>query len=214
LAAKNLTDHRVGMNVRAQVPQLHHAVIYGEGVFEELGKEEFWPQFTDWMGFLSGVYFPLLTSDGSDDLRIEYEHIPATYGRHFMWTSGLTEDDVLRGSELGPNGHGIHTTWGHLFPSGMRWDSSVHYENRDSDLFAQEIFPSGGRNRVLLVKVKDNPSETRFRMTASLEWRTREKFVVHPEFGYERVWSFDFKPGSDRNNFLATISLRWYPGFK
>ena len=32
LYSQNLADHRIGINVRAQIPQLHHAVIYGEGV--------------------------------------------------------------------------------------------------------------------------------------------------------------------------------------
>ncbi len=210
--APNLTDHRIGINVRAQIPQLHNAVIYGEGVFEELGKESFWLQFTQWMGFLSGFYFPLLTSDGSNDLRIEYEHIPAAYGRHFMWTSGLTEDNVLRGSELGPDGHGVHVTWGHLFPSGAWWKNAAHYEYRDSDLYTQRRPYPGGPME--LVHVADRPLESRFRVTTSLEWTTHEKFVVRPEFGYERVWNFDFATGSNRNNFLAAVSLRWFPGFK
>ena len=209
---ENLADHRIGINVRAQIPQLHKAVVYGEGVFEDLGKESFWPQFTQQMGFLSGLYFPLLTPDGSNDLRIEYEHIPAAYGLHGMWTSGLTEDDVLRGSELGPDGHGIHVTWGHLFPSGTQWKNAVHYENRDSDLYTVTLSSSGGPNEV--VQAEDRQSESRFRATTSLEWTTHEKFVVRPELGYERVWNFDFAAGSHRNNFLAAVSLRWFPGFK
>jgi hypothetical protein len=209
---QNLTDHRIGLNVRAQIPQLHRAVIYGEGVFEDLGKESFWPQFTQQMGFLSGLYFPLLTADGSNDLRIEYEHVPAAYGRHGMWTSGLTEDDVLRGSELGPDGHGIHVTWRRLFPSGTQWKNAVHYENRDSNLYTASPSSSGGPDEI--IQVEDRPSESRFRVTTSLEWTTHEKFVVRPEFGYEHVWNFDFATGSNRNNFLAAVSLRWFPGFK
>ena len=209
---QNLADHRVGINVRAQIPQLHNAVIYGEGVFEDLGKESFWPQFTQQMGFLSGVYFPLLTSDGSDDLRIEYDHIPAAYGRHGIWTAGLTEDGVFRGGELGPDGHGIHMTWGHIFPSGALWESGVHYENRDSNLYTASRSSSGGPNEI--IEVEDRQSENRVRATTSLEWRTHERFTLRTEFGYERVWDFDFKPGADRNNFLAAVSLRWHPGFK
>ena len=210
LYGQNLTDHRLGFNARAQIPQLHRAEVYGECVFEDLGKESFWLQFTQWMGFMSGFYFPLLTSDGSNDLRIEYEHIPASYGRHGIWTSGLTEDDVLRGSELGPDGHGIHVIWGHSFQSGTRWKNAVHYEYRDSDLYTQSRAYAGGP--VELFHVESRPLESRFRLTTSLEWTTHEKFVVRPEFGYERVWGFDFRPGSDRNNFLAAVSVRWLAG--
>jgi len=129
-----------------------------------------------------------------------------------MWTSGLTEDDVLRGSELGPDGHGIHGTWGHFFPSRMQWKNAVHYEYRDSDLYTMSRAYAGAPN--LLVHVEDRPLESRFRVTTSLEWTTHEKFVIRPEFGYERVWNFDFATGSNRNNFLAAVSLRWCPGFK
>ncbi len=208
----NVADHRSGFNARVNIPKLHNAVVYGEGIFEDFGKESFWPQFTQQMGFLSGVYFPLLTNDGSDDLRIEYEHIPAAYGRHTMWTSGLTQDDVLRGSELGPDGHGVHVTWGHQFPSGTQWESAVHYENRDSNLYTVTQSSAGGPDQVVLAE--DRPSESRFRMTASLEWMTNTRIAVRPEFGYERVWDFDFKPGCNRNNIFAAVSLRWYPEFK
>ena len=208
---KNVADHRSGLNVRAEIPRLHHAVIYAEGIFEDYGRKAIWTQMTQQMGFLSGIYFPLLTSDGSDDLRMEYEHIPAFYGRQGIWTAGLTEDSVLRGSELGPDGHGIHVTWGHFFPSGTQWKNAVHYEFRDSNLYVSTLYPVGGPDEVVIVE--DRPSESRLRLTTSLEWTTREKFVIRPEFGYERVWSFDFKPGSDKNNFLAAVSLRWLPGW-
>ena len=209
---KNLADHRIGINVRAQIPQLHDAVIYGEGVFEDLGKESFWPQFTQQMGFLSGFYFPLLTSDGSNDLRIEYEHIPAAYGRHGIWTSGLTEDNVLRGSELGPDGHGIHVTLGHLFPSGTQWKNAVHYVNRDSNLYTASLSSYGGPNEI--IQMEDRQSESRFRAMTSLGWISQNGFGLRQELGYERIWNFDFATGSNRNNFLAAVSLRWVPKFK
>lgn len=209
---QNLADHRIGVNARAQIPKLHHSVVYGEGIFEDLGRESFWPQFTQQMGFLAGWYFPLLTSDGSDDLRIEYDHVPAAYGRHYLWTSGLSEDDKLRGSELGPDGHGIHITWGHDLPSGKRWQSAMHFENRDSNIYTATLSSAGGQNEI--VQVEDRQSESRFRVTTSLEWRTKTRFVVRPELGYERVWDFDFVSGANRNNFLAAVSVRWHPGFK
>ncbi len=209
---KNVADHRSGFNVRVDIPQLHHAVVYGEGVFEDFGRDSFWPQLTQQMGFLSGVHFPLLTADGSNDLRIEYDHIPGAYGRHGIWTSGLTQDGVMRGSELGPDGHGIHVSWGHVFPSGMRWENAVHYENRDSNLYTVSLSPVGGPDKVLVAE--NRPAENRFRATASLEWRTQGNVCVRPEAGYERVWDFGFNPGSNRNNFLAAVSVKWHPGSK
>jgi len=209
---KNVADHRSGFNIRVDIPQLHHAVVYGEGILEDFGRHSFWPQLTQQMGFLSGVHFPLLTADGSNDLRIEYENIPGAYGRHGIWASGLTQDGRMRGSELGSDGRGVHINWGHIFPSEMRWESALHYENRDSNLYTVSLSPVGGPDKVLVAE--DRPSENRFRLTTSLEWRTHGNIRVRPEFGYERVWDFDFNPGSNRNNFLAAVSVKWHPGSK
>jgi hypothetical protein len=204
--SQNLADHRIGMNVRAEIPQLHRAVVYGEGVFEDLGRPAFWPQLTQQMGFLSGLYFPLLTSDGTNDLRIEYEHIPAAYGRHSVWTSGLSEDNLLRGSELGPDGHAIHSNWGHLLKSGIRLASAAHYENCDSNAY---IVPPSSKGKVILVD--DNPQEHRLRFGASLYWQMHDQLLIQPQFGYERVWNFSFNPQVARNNFLGAIYIKWLP---
>jgi hypothetical protein len=209
--SQNLTDHRVGVNLRAEIPQLHRAVFYAEGIFEDLGRESTWPQFTQQMGFLSGLYFPLLKNDGSDDLRIEYEHIPASYGRHFLWISGLAEDDLLRGSELGPDGQAIHLSWGHLLPSGIQIKSEAHYENRDSDIYTTTPSSRGQPDKV--IRVTDNTMEHRFRILASLDWEISDGVVFCPQIGYERAWNYSFNPAMHRNNFLGAISMKWLPGF-
>jgi hypothetical protein len=203
-------DNREGMNIRVQIPRLHHAVIYTEGVFEDFGRESFWPQFTQQMGFLSGLYFPLLTADGSNDLRIEYENSPGIYGRHGLYASGLTENNILRGSELGPDGQAVHVSWRHLFPSGVQLRGEAHYENRDSDIYAQTLTSRNEGDKVF--SSIDNPNEHRFRIASSLDWRFNSRWIIRPQFGYERVWNYDFDTRVNRNNFLGAISLRWFPG--
>jgi hypothetical protein len=204
-------DNREGIDVRVHIPQLHNAVVYAEGVFEDFGRKSFWPQFKEQMGFSSGLYFPLLTKDGSNDLRIEYEHSPAAYGRHGLYASGLTEDDRLRGSELGPDGTGIHATWRHLFPSGTQLKSEAHYENRGSDSYSTTLTSKGEPDKV--IRVTNNPTERRFRLTSSLDWRCSYRWIFRPQLGYEHVWNYNFDNRANKNNFLGAISLVWYPGY-
>jgi hypothetical protein len=204
-------DNREGFDVRVQIPQLRNAVVYTEGVFEDFGRDSFWPQFTEMMGFTSGIYFPLLTADGSDDLRIEYEHSPAAYGRHFMYASGLSLDDRLRGSELGPDGNGIHVTWRRSFQSGAQLRYEAHYENRGNDMYTQMPSPNG-IDRV--TKLTNNPKEHRFRLVSSLDWKLGAGLTIRPLFGYERSRNYHFEIGSGRNNFLGAVSLRWFPAIK
>ena len=199
-------DNREGFDVRVQIPQLRNAVVYTEGIFEDFGRDSFWPQFTEMMGFSSGVYFPLLTADGSNDLRIEYEHNPAAYGRHFMYVSGLSLDDRLRGSELGPDGKGFHVIWRRSFRSTAQFRGEAHYEDRGNDLYTQRPSPNGADK---VIKLTDNPKEHRFRLVSSLDWKLGAGMTVRPIFGYERVGNYDFEDGVGRNNFLGAISIRW-----
>jgi hypothetical protein len=204
-------DNREGFDVRLQIPQFHNAVVYAEGVFDDFGRKSFWPQFTEQMGFSSGIYFPLLTKDGSNDLRIEYEHSPAAYGRHFPYTAGLTVDDRSRGSELGPDGIGINAKWRHLFPSGTQLRGEVHYEGRRGDLYTQTPTSDGGVDRV--IRVTDNPTERRFRLISSLDWKFSYRWILRPQLGYEHVWNYNFDDHVNKNNFLGAVTLVWYPGY-
>jgi hypothetical protein len=204
-------DNREGFDVRVQIPQLHRAFIYAEGVFEDFGRESFWPQFTEQMGFSSGLYFPLLTSDGANDLRFEYEHSPAAYGRHYLYTSGLTLDNRLRGSEIGPDGTAFHVIWRHVFPSNTLLRGEAHYEGRRGDTYRQTPTENGGVDRV--IRVTNHPIERRLRFTTSLDWRFDFRWIFRPQIGYERVWNFNWDSNISRNNFLGTVSLVWYPGY-
>jgi len=207
-SAQESMDNREGFDVRVQIPQLRNAVVYAEGIFEDFGRDSFWLQFTEMMGFSSGIYFPLLTADGSDDLRIEFEHSPAVYGRHFMYVSGLSLDDRLRGSELGPDGKGLHVIWRRSFRPTAQFRGETHYEDRGNDLYTQRPSPNGADK---VIKLTDNPKERRFRLVSSLDWELGSGLTVRPIFGYERVGNYDFEDGVGRNNFLGAISLRWIP---
>jgi len=114
--------------------------------------------------------------------------------------------------ELGPDGHGIHVTLEDLFPSGTQWKNAVHYVNRDSNLYTASLSSYGGPNEI--IQVEDRQSESRFRAMTSLGWISQNGFGLRQELGYERIWNFDFATGSNRNNFLAAVSLRWVPKFK
>ena len=204
-------DNREGFDVRVQIPQLRNAVVYTEGIFEDFGRDSFWLQFTEMMGFTSGIYFPLLTADGSDDLRIEYEHSPAAYGRHATYLSGLSLDSRLRGSELGPDGKGFHATWRHSLQPATQLRIEAHYENRGSDRYTQRPSPNGADK---VIRLTNNPKEQRFRLVSSIDWKFGTGLSVRPLFGYERVRNYNFDTGTDRNNFLGAISLRWTPAMK
>jgi capsule assembly protein Wzi len=207
----NLADHRFGLNLRATFPFLRNTVFYAEGIFEDFGRASFWPQFTEQMAFQSGIYIPLLTSGGADDLRIQYEHIPAAYGRHSQWISGLALNRRLRGSETGPDGQNFMVEWRHGFSGNKALRISFDYDNRDSDIYTTTLSSSGGPDRV--VKAVDNVTEHRIRLTAGFSWPLRRDVRLDLEAGYERAHNAAFVRHADDDNFLGSLSLTYAPNF-
>jgi len=204
----NLADHRIGANIRFDIVPLRHTVLYLEGVFEDFGHASFLPQFSEQMAFQSGFYVPRLSIDGTDDLRVQYEHVPPAYGRHSSWSSGLTLNRRLRGSETGPDGQTVTVEWNHDFSPKVTMQNIFAYHNRDGDLYTVTLSPSGGSDRV--VKTTNNPTEHRLHYTNDLLWDVSSAVRLEFEFGYEYVHNFGFVRGQNRNNVLGglTVTLR------
>lgn len=203
----NKADHRFGLNLRFSIPPLRHTVVYGEGIFEDFGRESFWLQFTQQMGFLGGIFIPVLTADGANDLRIQYEHIPAGYGRHGGWISGLSLNNLLRGSAVGPQGQSVSIEWNHILSDVLRINSMVQYINSGNDQFKTELSSTGGADKV--VKITDNPQEHRFLCEAQIYWRVQPWMLAVPMFAYEHIENFDFVQDASRENFMAGFEMRF-----
>ncbi len=208
-AGPNVADHRLGFNIRGSIPQLNGMVLYVENILEDLGRHSFYHQFVDLAAWQVGIYMPLLTSDGQDDLRLEYQYMAPIYGRHSSWTSGLSENRLSRGSDLGPDAESFRLEWNHDLDTGTFFQGAAIFEQRDGDLFTQPLSSEG--TAVDVVKTVDNPTEDRFRLTSAVVWPCKLWLDVKPQAGYEHVWNTNFVQGASRNNFLAEIQLVFKP---
>lgn len=202
----NVGDHRFGFNLRFQIPQLRNMTAYAEGAFEDFGRESFFHQFTQQMAFQSGIYLPLLTSNGKNSLRLQYEHIPAAYGRHGQWTSGLTLNSLSRGSPFASQSTNLLAEWEHLFSIDRRLKVRALYFNNGNDQFSTTQSSTGGPNRVF--KTVDNPQEHRFLMEGVYSW-PMGKLALEPRLGYEFISNFNFQQDEDRYNILLGINLNY-----
>ena len=205
----NVSDHRMGVDWRLRIPPLHNAEWYFESVWDDLGRHTLHANFTEQMGFMSGFYFPLLTSDEKIDLRIEYIHLPPILYHHGTWLSGYALNRRLIGSEVSPDGDRISVVVKRALDKKKQVGITTVYENRDSDLYRQTISPEGGPDRV--VKTANNPTEHRYRMVFDFSYRLRKEWSVELQGGYERVQNFNFTMGDDLNNFLSGISIVYLP---
>ena len=206
-----VADHRLGFDWRLRIPPFRNAEWYFETLWDDIGRETFIVNITQQMAFVSGLYFPRLADDGSTDLRIQYSHLPPLLYHHGTWNSGYSLNQHLLGDESGPDSDVFQLKIVHNLGEQYRLGFESGYANRDSDIYTQTTSSQGGPDRV--VKVTDNTTEHRFHFLASLDWMIRPRLLLQPAFAYERVFNFDFIPGSGRNNFLGRIELTWHPYF-
>lgn len=200
-------DNRFGLNLRFQIPPLHNSVVYAEGVFEDFGRESFFLQFTQQMAFQSGIYLPLLTANTKNSLRLQYEHIPAAYGRHGLWTSGLTQNGLSRGSPHGSQSQSLLAEWDYIFAFPQKLKVRVLYTNNGSDQFGTTLSSTGGPDRIF--KTADNPQEHRFLTEALLTWPVAKKWSIEPRLGYEFVSNFNFQQNNDKHNVVVGSLLSY-----
>lgn len=203
----NIGDHRVGWNLRFNIPELKRSVIYAEGVLEDRRLRAFWHQFTQQMAFQSGIYMPLLTSDGKNSLRFQYEHIPAAYGRHGSWTSGLSINGLSRGSPFASQSQNIFAEWEHMYTLERKIKVRTMYVNNGADLFANDVAAGGGSRKIF--KTADNPQEHRFLTEALLTWPVAKKWSIEPRLGYEFVSNFNFQQNNDKHNVVVGSLLSY-----
>ena len=206
-AGRNITDRRFGIDLRLRILPLRNMEWYFETMWDDFARETFHVNFTEQMGLITGLYFPLLLSDGSLDMCIEYTHIPPILYRHIIWTSGYVLNQRLLGSEVGPDGDQIQVRLRKDFENDTELELNFMYENRDSDIYTQSQNSQGGVNRV--IKISNNPSEYRWRAEVGSSKLIQKNVKINVRLGYERVKNFNFSVGDDEDNFLINTGITY-----
>lgn len=201
----NTASNRIGsFEFMWRIPQWRGLQFYYEFTLDDLSIEQY--KFVHESVNRVGLHMPRLSNDGRNGLRLEYQHSGFLPYRHGQFISGWTNHQRLMGDELGPDGQSVYATYS--FKPTIYWQNSFQFawETRDSDVY---LIPNiGGARRII-----DNLSEDRYRLTSANNLKMNQNLHITLNLGYERVQSFNFVPGNDRNNFLTDIKLTWYPEF-
>ena len=207
----NIVNHELGLDFRFFLPMLRNSQIYLDMQLEdrELGTPLF--MFTDLMNYQTGFYIPRLTSDGNMDLRLEYRHGSPFFYRHGVFSTGMAMNRRMWGDELGPDGDGVYISFSDELSEKQLVKSSLRYERRSGDTLSQTENPDSTHRHLTLVT--SGPTESRIGWDIGGSYKFRDSMHIGLNLGYERVSSFNFVSGNDRNDFLGTISLEWKPGF-
>lgn len=197
------SNRRVSFDSAYTMKFLRGARIYYELAFEDLRKHivDAWVYDGD---HLAGITFPVLTKSGKHGLTIEFQHIGISSQTHSTYTSGMTNAGSALGTPLGPDSWSLyaapridlaHQAW--LLP----W---IEVVRRSSDTYTRidygPIYRSGYGNE-----------ETRIRLGIQSQMRVRADLRVDARLLYERVDTFEFIPGANRDNGGIEVALTWTP---
>ncbi|MBM3264204.1 MAG: hypothetical protein FJY97_12375 [candidate division Zixibacteria bacterium] len=208
LQVTDIANHEFGLfELCLTLPRLRHAVVYGEGVFEDSPARglSFPDNLLNQMSFQTGLYLPRLTDSGSMSLRFDHRHIAPWAYRHHRWTTGFTLNRRLLGSPLGPAADGFSMIWGWRRSETIQTMLNGAYETYRPDLYTQTPNKYGGSDRV--IKAVDLPDEVRLRLTGTVDWRPITHWAFLVQTGVERVRRFGFVEGNDRVHGMAGLQV-------
>jgi len=192
-----------GLELRFRIPFLRNTEIYGEYSGED--SASFWPIVES---YVAGIYVPLITADGRNDLRFEYY-----LGNAILSTSGTFPEGYLyRGMNIGPSQGGAAQEF---FVRFSHWFSVRN--NLALEYFHTE---RGNRGRVR-VDSNGKPDDSNNGKMQAVERKNAARVFwnlplygdsdLNLMYGWERIHNFDLVQGDSRTNqiFKVDISYRY-----
>lgn len=201
-------DHRMGIDWRLHTPFLNGLEWYFEAVWDDLGRATVIANLTEQMGFVSGLYFPLLLGDDNTDLRFEFAHFPPILYRHGTWTSGHTLNRLLLGDHLGPDSNRINLKLRHDINERFQLRFELQFASLNNGAYGQTVSANGAPDRI--VKLTDEPNESRLLGCGTLSWKPKKWLSSDFFLGYEHVSNFQFIPNASVENFLGGFVLNFH----
>ena len=208
LAIRNIliSNKQGGVDGRLRIASAGGLELYAEAIFNDSRSAFASPRglFIDEGGYVFGIHFPRLVEMGRGDLRVEYRRTGPDYYTHGQFITGWTLEQLALGDNLGPDAKGAYVT--SRWEIGRRNRLSLHaaIELRRNDRYTA-IEPARH-----LVKIQDNPDESRLRFVAS--WYRlvpQRRLEFEARAGFERTQNWSFAEGSTRNNLLVEILMKF-----
>ncbi len=199
------SDHRFGFDLK-----LHawpgRLTIYEEILFED-GRNGYW---TDVTSNRTGLFAPALGPGGNFDARLEHVRLPAVLYRHGRWSTGYAVDGRILGDELGPDAHAVRTEirWNRANGSRITLDAAI--EDRDRDWWSQvprPTPPADPGDAGDIFRLIDDPTERRFRVGLTGEFRMDNALSWQPRVAFEKIENERFVKGADGSDYIVELAL-------
>ncbi len=174
-----------GVDYRWRIPQLNGLQLYG-AYYGEDAKDTFPVPYKP--GWLWGLYYPKLTSDGSWDLRLEKSLTDLVWYRHMLYTDGYIHGNDVIGDPMGSNAFRNYVKIGHYLANGSQLALHGEYTVMDrAAAYSQKVSS-------FWVSYQTQLPDPSWRITTTL--------------GYAKVDQFNYQSGRTAKNYLGNIELQ------
>jgi len=174
-----------GVEMRWRIQSLRNTELYGEFSGEDAAK--FWP-FVE--SYLAGIYIPMLTEDGRNDLRFEYFQGNRILYSHSQFTEGYIYKGLPVGHSQGGATQDFFLRYSHWFtPRSNAGIDYMYTERGDLGMVAGQALET----------------KNALRLFCSLPLADRLDMKI--QVGAERISNRNLLSGVDRDNGLASVEL-------
>lgn len=207
--SQDITDHRFGLDFILRPIEGVRWEVYGDFVFEDLGKESLVAQLVDYMATCFGVWFATSSLGPLSSFRFEFYRVPPIVFRHDVF-GGHVIRHRLYGTGIEPDSHSLRFRYELLDrPMGFWFESNLEF--RHFGKYRYEYSKRGKPERVVLLETIGQ--EDRVRFEAGLVLAQRYPWTIETSTGVQKIFDFNFEKNNDPWNLLigATISYSFGP---
>jgi hypothetical protein len=198
----NISNSINGVEAKLTLPFLRNTQIYSELYFDDFNLSHMIRSVKQDSCILFGTYIPRLDQKGSLTLRLEGRKTTNICYKHSRWADGWVINRFIMGDPIGADAESLAIYFSKTFSNHVKWDSSLFFERIDSDVYSA----TGDRGRFVTT---NGTAEKRVRFLASLNYPLSKVIHLRNTVGYERVINHAFNQGTDRNDFLVSMNLRF-----
>jgi hypothetical protein len=188
-----------GVDARLRVPEARGLELWVEMAIDDIDIDRFRSMVWEDGSWSVGARLQRLNEAGTVTLRVEGQHTGLRMYEHGDFTSGLTLERRLLGSELGPNGNSVAL--------GIDWEAGEvdllslegAVERRSNDFYQLMV-----GSPFWFARLAVRPKETRWRARVAWERQPASaRWSMRVEGGYEYVDNLEFTERGTLHNLLA-----------
>ncbi len=199
-----------GGNFRLHAPSFGGFELYAEGLLDDWDQRRVKSSLFDDGGGVAGIDFSCIMECGRLRARAEYRQTGIRYYTHGQFASGITEDSLILGDQLGPRATAGYATVDLDAARLGTFSVEGALEVRSGNVYTA-VANGVNQTDFHFELTQRNPAEKRAR--ALLVWRSaRDRRIdVRAAAGAERTHNFAFVGGMTKTNGIVQLGAEFRP---